>query len=74
MFKLEGPARSFVQSESVLPKAASCVKCVPVDLDVQIGVIVDVSPEVHELVRMVVRLASGLYAAYDGGCRHPLRA
>ena len=73
-FMLEERAWSVVQSESVLPKAAPCVACVPVDLDVQIGVVVDVPPEVHEVVRLVVRLASGLYAEYGGGCRHPLRA
>ena len=37
-------------------------------------IVVDVSLEVNELVRLVVRLAGYLYAEYGGGLRHPLRA
>ena len=56
-FKLEGSARSVVQFEGVLPEAAPCVAYAPVDLDGQVGIIVGVSPEVYELVRLVVHLA-----------------
>ena len=73
-FELERSARSVVQFEGVLPKAAPCIAYAPVDLDGQIGVVVDVSPEVHELVRSVERPASCLYAEYGGGLRHPLLA
>ena len=43
-FELEGSARSVVQFEGVLPKAAPCVAYAPVDIDGQIGIIVDVPP------------------------------
>ena len=50
------------------------MRCVaPVDLDGQVGIVVDVSPEVYKLVRLVVHLALCLYAEYGGGLRHPLR-
>ena len=35
-----------VQFEGVLPEAAPCVAYAPVDLDGQVGILVDVSPEV----------------------------
>ena len=73
-FELEGSTRSVVQFEGVLPEAAPCVAYAPVDLDGQVGVLVDVFPEVYELVRLVVDLARRLYAECDGGLRHPLRA
>ena len=73
-FELEGSARSVVQSEGVLPEAAPCVAHAPTDLDGQVGVVVDVSPEAYKLVRLVVRLARSLYAECGGGLRHPLRA
>ena len=72
-FELEGSARSVVQFEGILPKAAPCVAYAPVELDGQIGVVVDVPPEVHELVRVVVHLASCLYVEYGSGFRYPLR-
>ena len=37
-------------------------------------VVVDVSPEVYELVRLVAHLAVCLYAEYGGGLRYPFRA
>ena len=55
-FELEGSARSVVQFEGVLPEAAICVAYAPVDLDGQVGIVVDVPPEVYELVRLVVHL------------------
>ena len=55
--ELEGSARSVVQFEGVLPKAVPCVAYAPVDLDEQVGSVVDVSPEVYKLVRLVVHLA-----------------
>ena len=72
--KLEGSARSVRQFEGVLREAAPCVVYAPVDLDGQVGVVVDVSPEVYKLVRLVVHLARWLYAECGGGVRHPLRA
>ena len=72
--ELEGSARSVVQFEGVLPEAAPCVAYAPVDLDEQVGVVVDVSPEVYKLVRLVVHLARCLYAGYSGEPRHLLRA
>ena len=48
-FELEGSARSFVQFKGVLPEATPCVAYALVDLDEQVGIVVDVidasSPE-----------------------------
>ena len=55
-FELERSARSVVQFESILPEAAPCVAYAPVDLDGQVGIVVDIPPEVYELVRLVVHL------------------
>ena len=41
-FGLEGRARPVVQFEGVLPEAAPCVAYAPVDLDGQVGIVVDV--------------------------------
>ena len=73
-FELEGSARSVVQFEGVPPEAAPCVAYALVDLDGQARVVVDVSPEVYKLVRLVVHVARCLYAGCGGGLRHPLRA
>ena len=51
-----------VQFEGVLPKVAPYVAHALVDLDGQASIVLDVSPEVYELVRLVVHLAGGLYA------------
>ena len=40
----------------------------------QISNVVDVSPEVYKLVRLVVHLVRCFYAEYGGGLRHPLSA
>ena len=61
-FKLEESARSVVQFEGVLPEAAPCIAYAPVDLDGQVGIVVDVPLEVYKLVRLVVYLARCLYA------------
>ena len=45
-FELEGNARSVVQFEGVLPKAAPCVAYAPIDLDGQVGIVVGVPLEV----------------------------
>ena len=45
-FELEGSARSVVHFEGVLPEAAPCIACAPVDLDGQAGIVIDVPPEV----------------------------
>ena len=52
------------------------MRCVyaPVDLDGQVGVVVNISLEVYKLVRLVVHLAPCLNAECGGGLRHPLRA
>ena len=44
-FELEGGARSVVQSEGVLQEAVQCVAYAPIDLDGQVGIVVDVPPE-----------------------------
>ena len=63
-----------MQFEGVLLEVAPCVAYAPVDLDGQVGILVDVPPEVYKLVRLVVHLARCLYAEYGGGLRHPLCA
>ena len=73
-FELEGSTRSVVQFEGVLPEAASCVACAPIDLDGQVGIVVDVPPELDELFRLIVHLARYLDVESGGGLRHPLRA
>ena len=52
-FELDGGARLVVQFEGVLPEAAPCVAYAPIDLDEQVSIVVDVAPEVYELVRLV---------------------
>ena len=66
-FDFEGSARSVVQFEGVLPEAAPCVAYAPVDLDGQVGILVDVSPEVYKLIRLVVHLTRCFYAECGGG-------
>ena len=68
-FELEGSARWVVQFEGVLTEATPCVAYTPVDLDRQIGIVVDVSPEVYKLVRLVVHpaAASTLNVAVNSG-------
>ena len=56
-FELEGSTRSVVQFVGVLPEAASCVVYAPIDLDGQVGTVIDVPSEVYELVRLAVHLA-----------------
>ena len=73
-FELEGSARSVVQFEGILPEAAPCVAYAPIDLDGRVSIVVDVPPEVYELVQLIIHLARCLYAEYGGGVRHPLRA
>ena len=73
-FVLEGSARSVVQFEGVLPEAVLRAEYAPVDLDGQVGIVVDVPPEVYKLVRLVVHLVRCLYAEYGCGLRHPLHA
>ena len=56
-FELEGSALSAVQFEGLRPEDAPCVAYAPIDLDGQIGIVVDVPPEVYKLVRLTVHLA-----------------
>ena len=73
-FEVEESARSVVQFEGVLPEAAPCVTSALVDFDGQVGIVVNVPPEVYKLVRLVVHLARCLYVEYSVELRHPLRA
>ena len=73
-FELERSVRSVVQLEDIRSEVASCVAYVPIDLDGLASFVVDIPPEVYELVRLVVHLARCLYAEYCDGLRHPLRA
>ena len=72
--ELEWSARSVVQFEEIFPDAAPGVAYAPVDLDGQVSVMVDVSPEVYELVSLFVYLTGCLDAGYGSGIRLPLRA
>ena len=61
-----------MQFGGVLLEAAPCVAYALVDLDGQVGIVVDISPEVDELVCLGINLACCLYTDYGGGLRHPL--
>ena len=50
-FELEGDARLVVQFEGILLEAAPGFWYAPINLDGQVGVVVDVPPEVYEIVR-----------------------
>ena len=65
--EFEGSARSVVRLEGVVKEAAPYVAYAPVDLDGQVGIVVDIPPEVYELVRLVVHLVSCLCMAVDSG-------
>ena len=60
-----GSARSVEQSDGILPEAALCGAYASVDLGEQVGTVVDVPPEVYELVCLV---------EYGGRLRHLVRA
>ena len=49
--ELEGGARLVVQFEGILPETAPRVAYAPVDLDGQVGVVVDVPPEVIYFIK-----------------------
>ena len=69
-FELERSARPVVQFECVFSEAVpSCVAYAPVDLDGQVAVVVDVPPEVYQLVHLVVHLVGCFFAEYGGGLR-----
>ena len=59
--ELEGGARSVVPGDAYAP----------VDFDGHVGVVVDVFPELYEIVRLFVYLADSLDAECGGGIRHP---
>ena len=69
--ELEGGARSVVQFEGILPEAAPGVVYAPVGLDGQASVVVDVAPEVYEIVDLFVYPAGNLDAEYGDGIQHP---
>ena len=54
--ELEEGARLVVQFEGIRPGTVPRVAYAPVDLDGQVGVVVDVPPEVYEIVRLLHRL------------------
>ena len=68
-FEVEQSTRSVVQFERVLPEVAPYVGYAPIDLDEQVGIVVDVPPEVYGLFRLVVHLARCLY---DYAVRNPI--
>ena len=72
-FELERSTRSVVQFEGLRTESTPCVAYVPITLGGHPGIVVDLPPEVYELVRVVVHLAHCLYAECGGGLRHPLR-
>ena len=72
-FEVEWSARSVVQFKGLLPEAVPCVAYTPVDLNGQVGIVVDVPLEVYELVLLTVHLACCHHAECGGGLRHPLR-
>ena len=71
-FELKESTRSVVQLEGLRTEATPCVAYVPIALGGHPGVVVDLPPEVYELVRLVLHLARCLYAEYGDGLRHPL--
>ena len=70
VFELQETARLVVHFEGVLPGATPCVAYAPIDLDGQVGIVVDVPFEAYDLVRLVEHLARCLYAGCGGGLRH----
>ena len=72
-FKLEESPRSVIQLEGVLPEAGSCVAFAPIDLDIQVGIVVDIRPEIPTR-SFGLHLARFLYAECGGELRHTLRA
>ena len=61
-----------VQFEGILPEIAPRVAYAPVDLDGQVGVVVDVLPEVYEIASFLLYLVGSLGADSGSGIRHPL--
>ena len=51
--ELEGGARLVVQFEVIRPETTPRVAYAPVDVDGQVGVVVDVPPEVYGIVRLL---------------------
>ena len=68
-FELEGSARLVVRFESLLPKNAPCVACAPIDLDGQVGIVVNVPPRCTNLFIWLYTwpAASTLNMAVDSG-------
>ena len=52
----------FVQFDGILLEAAPGVAYAPVDLDGQVGVVVDVPPKVYDIVRLLLYLVGSLDA------------
>ena len=73
-FELEEGAPSVLQFVDVRLKAAPYVAYSLIDLDGQVGVVVDAPPEVYKLTCLIVYLTGYPYADYGGGLGHPLRA
>ena len=61
-----------LELEGILPETAPRVAYAPIDLDGQVRVVVDVPPEVYEIVRLLVYLPGSLDAESESGIQHPL--
>ena len=72
-FNLERSTRSVVQFEGLRTESTPCVAYVPIALGGHPDIVVDLPPDVYELVHLVVHLAHCLYAGCGGGLRYPLR-
>lgn len=71
--ELKGSTRSHIQFEGGFPEGAPGITCEPVDLCEQVGVAVDASPEVYEIVRLFMQLTGCFEAVCGRGIRYPLR-
>ena len=52
--ELDGDARLVVQFEGIRPETTPRVAYAPVDLDRQVSVVIDVPPELYEIVRLLL--------------------
>ena len=70
-FELEGSARSVVQLEGVLPEVALCAAYTPIDLDGQVGIVVDIPQSIQTRSFGCIHLDHFLFAECGGGLRIP---
>ena len=62
--ELERSARSVVEFDGVLSEVAQCVAYAPIDLDGQVGIVVDVLLEEYEFVRLLILRIVGVMLTY----------